>query len=84
MKASSVSVGSSAVVYGQASGGFGAYKYSVKVKFPGETTWRSFYNNTTKTSMSFAAVTKGTYYVQTTVKDESGQSVVKTLTFKAV
>lgn len=84
MKAASVSAGTSAVVLGQASGGYGTYKYTVKVRFPGESTWRTFYSNTTRTSMSFASTSKGTYYVQTTVKDESGQSVVKTLTFKAV
>ena len=84
MRASTVNVGKTATVDAASSGGYGTHKYSVSVYFPVTKTWRSFYTNTTRNTLSFAATEKGKYYVKVTVKDDSGQSIEKTITFDAI
>ena len=75
-----VTLGSYAYVQCSAAGSYTPFRYTMQVKAPGSSTYRTCYSDTTTKKLSFKPDKRGTWYVRITVKDSKGASVAKTLT----
>ncbi|MBQ9460388.1 MAG: leucine-rich repeat protein [Clostridia bacterium] len=80
LSSASVTLGSYAYVYCGASGSNSPFRYTMQVKAPGSSTYRTLYTDTSSTRLSFKPDKSGTWYIRLTVKDSKGAVSAKTLT----